>query len=427
MSLSGVSYYVSPEGNDLNPGTILKPCFTLEKAWSKASPGDTIYMRGGKYHYYKKQELSNKSGTSDKPIEIRAYPGESPVIDFRNSSETYIGISLENCSYINMKGIRVTNISQPEHPSSGSYGIILWDNVNNCHFEQLETDHIGGWGVVIGDHSSNILFLNCDSHHNADPRSTIPYDGSDGFESGSLTSTNITFRGCRAWSNSDDGWDFRQANGVFKIENCWSFWNGFIPDTWNEGGNGDGYKLGGKTAPPTNNILRTITHSLAFKNRGTGITPEPDAKTEILGVVIYNCTAYDNAMGWGNGINTGGYNNYTIVKNCIDFKNNGRGSWMQSAAPHNHNSFDIPLNLSDHDFLSLDPTGIDGPRKSDGSLPDLRFLYPSQKSQLIDAGIDVGLPYTGKAPDLGAFESKKDPKTPVIKGKLTRTRKNYHP
>ena len=409
-ALSGVTYHISPDGNDFNTGNIKKPFYTLNRAWTVVLAGDTVYLHGGIYHYTEKQYLAKKSGTPGNLIEILAYPGEYPVIDYSRSAGVYIGICLENCNYIHIKGLRITNLVQPKKPISGLYGLILTDSVHNCTFELLETDHIGGWGVVIGDHSGNILFLNCDSHHNADPFSNEPYGGSDGFETGSKTSTNISFIGCRAWSNSDDGFDLRQANGIYKIDNCWSFWNGFIPDTFTEGGDGDGYKLGGKTPPPTNEILRTITRSLAFKNRGTGITPEPDGSNLTLGVVIYNCTAYDNSSGWGNGINTGGYNNYTIVRNCIDFNNNGKGSWMQSSAPHDHNTFDMPVTVSSDDFMSLDSKGIDGPRQKDGSLPYLSFLHLSKKSHLIDKGINVGLPFYGKAPDIGAFEIKQDPK-----------------
>lgn len=48
--------------------------------------------------------------------------------------------------------------------------------------------------------------------------------------------------------------------------------------------------------------------------------------------------------------------------------------------------------------------GMLGPRQSDGSLPDLDFLKLTENSQMIDKGIDVGLSYTGSAPDLGAYE-----------------------
>ena len=37
--------------------------------------------------------------------------------------------------------------------------------------------------------------------------------------------------------------------------------------------------------------------------------------------------------------------------------------------------------------------------------PDIDFLFLAEDSDLIDAGIDLGIPYFGNAPDLGAFES----------------------
>jgi hypothetical protein len=45
------------------------------------------------------------------------------------------------------------------------------------------------------------------------------------------------------------------------------------------------------------------------------------------------------------------------------------------------------------------------PRKPDGSLPDVNLFHLAQGSNLIDKGINVGLPYNGNAPDLGAFET----------------------
>ena len=404
VSLSATVYYISPSGSDTNSGTITSPWFTMQKAWLNMVAGDLLYLRGGTYNYTTKQSLTTKDGSSSDTLKIFNYPGESPVLDFSSSIGVSMAVVLKNADYVYLKGIRITGLS-----NGGMYGMILYDDVNHSRFERIETDHItGGWGVVIGDNCSDLLFLNCDSHHNQDPTATDPYGGSDGFETGSHgvgASTNITFRGCRAWSNSDDGWDLRQADGVFTIDNCWSFWNGFIPDTWNQGGDGDGFKLGGKTAPATNNILRTIKNSVAFKNRGAGITPEPDDADLILGVAIYNCTAYGNAVNWGEGINTGDYNSYTIVRNCISYANVNSNVWMRIGSIHDHNNFDIPLTTSDADFLSVNSVGMDGPRQADGSLPIVDFLKLAPSSDFIDAGVDVGLPFNGKAPDLGAFES----------------------
>jgi hypothetical protein len=58
------------------------------------------------------------------------------------------------------------------------------------------------------------------------------------------------------------------------------------------------------------------------------------------------------------------------------------------------------------DFVSIVPEGVDGPRQPDGSLPEIAFMRPKPGSRLLDAGIDVGLPFKGAAPDLGAFETK---------------------
>ena len=43
-------------------------------------------------------------------------------------------------------------------------------------------------------------------------------------------------------------------------------------------------------------------------------------------------------------------------------------------------------------------------RNEDGSLPNIDYLYLKSTSDLIDKGIDVGLPFNGSAPDIGAFE-----------------------
>jgi hypothetical protein len=413
LTISGATYYVAPNGSDSNTGMLASPFFTLNKAWTVVAAGDIIYMRGGTYHYgTTMNSLTGKSGTSGNTIKVWAYPGEYPVIDYAGVALTgqKIALRLNSISYVHFKGFRIANMAQ-ENTSNAQphYAVILYNDVSNCIFEQIEVDHIGGTGFTIADRCNNNLFLNCDSHHHADPYSTEPYGMSDGFESGSHgvnTSTNNTFKNCRAWSNSDDGWDFRQADGVYTVDGCWSFRNGFIPGTSTTGGNGDGYKLGGMTNGPTTAILRTIKNSLAFENRATGITPEPDYNSSTtFGLDVMNCTTYKNARDLGEGINTGNYNNYTRVRNTIAYANINSNVYMQGGAVHDHNSWDIPIKVTDADFLSVNSSGTDGPRQSDGSLPITNFLHLAAGSALIDVGVNVGLAYAGKAPDLGAFES----------------------
>lgn len=71
---------------------------------------------------------------------------------------------------------------------------------------------------------------------------------------------------------------------------------------------------------------------------------------------------------------------------------------------HNTWNAELGVSLTDADFVSLDVNELEKPRKEDGSLPDVEFMKLKPGSDLIDKGIDVGLPYSGSAPDIGAFE-----------------------
>ena len=55
-----------------------------------------------------------------------------------------------------------------------------------------------------------------------------------------------------------------------------------------------------------------------------------------------------------------------------------------------------------------------GARQADGSLPNIDFLRLAAGSHLIDAGVNVGLPYNGLAPDLGWLET--IPPAPALPG-----------
>ena len=73
------SLYVSPSGCDSAAGTLAAPYATLAKAVSVATAGTHIIMRGGTY--YEGDIAMPRSGSSGSPIVIKAYPGETPVLD----------------------------------------------------------------------------------------------------------------------------------------------------------------------------------------------------------------------------------------------------------------------------------------------------------------------------------------------------------
>ncbi|MEZ4270050.1 MAG: right-handed parallel beta-helix repeat-containing protein [Myxococcota bacterium] len=72
------SYYVSPNGNDAAAGTLESPLRTIQKAADSAGPGDTIYLREGTFS---EGVWFVRGGEEGRPIVLRNYPGEHPVID----------------------------------------------------------------------------------------------------------------------------------------------------------------------------------------------------------------------------------------------------------------------------------------------------------------------------------------------------------
>src|SRR6478609_8437539 len=86
-------FFVAPNGNDGNPGTLANPFASIQRAQQAVAAGDTVYVRGGTYvmrddQIAKKERiwayviLLDKSGTPDKRINYVAYQSERPVFDF---------------------------------------------------------------------------------------------------------------------------------------------------------------------------------------------------------------------------------------------------------------------------------------------------------------------------------------------------------
>ena len=72
-------FYVSPTGDDSNPGAIKAPWRTIQHAADAATAGSTVNVRAG---VYQERVTINASGNaSDGYITFRSYPGETAVLD----------------------------------------------------------------------------------------------------------------------------------------------------------------------------------------------------------------------------------------------------------------------------------------------------------------------------------------------------------
>jgi len=194
------------------------------------------------------------------------------------------------------------------------------------------------------------------------------------------------------------------------FENCWAFYNGFS-HRFERIADGNGFKAGGYGATPVDELPRKVPRHvvrfcLAVHNKANGFY----ANHHLGGDDWINNTAYRNAVNFNmlcrlmdNATDVDGFGH--LLRNNIGYKSGTEiSNFNRAKCDSNHNSFDMKLDLKDDDFASLDESELTRPRKPNGDLPEIRFLHPSDKSELIDRGEDVGFPFHGARPELGAFE-----------------------
>lgn len=399
LSVFGATYYLAPTGSDSNSGTITSPWFTLNKAWTVIKAGDIVYLRGGTYSYDSQQVLRGKNGTSGSLITISAYNNEVPILSKSSSYPATYGIYFKG-DYFRWYKIAIAGYTQP-NGDVNSHGLRVEDSNYNT-FESLDV-YNNGIGMAIfnsvgTNHSTGNLVLNCDFHHNQDPYTTGDnYGNGDGLSIAWIRNPgdeNIV-RGCRFWWNSDDGIDLYMNDGLVQIENCQAFYNGYTSNTFTSAGDGNGFKLG--TSNDYRNVVkRILKNCVAVKNRKHGF----DINDEYGIIKLYNCNAYINS---GAGIVLSTNNLVNEAKNCISYSNT-LANGLSTNGIYTNNSWQNGITVSNTDFKSLDANLLLAARKADGSLPDNDYFRLASTSKLIDKGTNVGMPYSGSAPDIGSFE-----------------------
>jgi hypothetical protein len=394
------TYFVDPNGNDTTGnGSIGNPWKTIAKALNvPIAAGDTIYMRGGTYAYTGSSTAITLSVSGTSPTNrcsLIGYNGERPVLDFSAMTGTGADGLKINGSYWYIKGIDCKGAPHNGIKiSGGSY--------NTIEFCRSYENRNAGVQLAAGAAYNQII--NCDSYYNFDP----PAGGNaDGFSPKLDVGTGNSFYGCRSWQNSDDAYDgyLRPTTGPNSVnttyENCWAMKAGYLKDANSSvHGNGNGFKMGGgdssNAAKLRHNVI--LKNCLAFANYAKGF----DQNNNKGSMTLLNCTAFNNRG-----------NNFSIPTSPLAFG--------QMATVTNCTSLPGVINLNStvvqttndwsttsSDFVSIDPAEAYGPRKADGSLPDITFMHLAADSNLIDAGtIDANLPlpYCGSAPDIGYFEN----------------------
>ncbi len=411
--LNATTYYVSPSGNSAT-GTFTSP-MSFTTAMSKSLVvGDSVILRGGTYSFNASQTIS-KSGSTLNFIHVVAYKDEVPVFDFRTQpySSSNIGVKVSG-NYLHIKGLTIQG--------AGDNGMQVTGNNNCIEYCTFRWNCDSGLQLKTG---SNNLIKNCDSYENFDYQTggtaSPDYGGNaDGFADKQYTSTGTnTIKGCRSWRNSDDGWDHFEKIGNTVYDSCWCYANGpasfdmtdhirYTTDkTWIDAvattslgrkyiknyGNGNGFKLGGNYTAHNATLHRCIS----VQNTVKGFDQNNNNGT----MTIYNCTGYQNKPDYG--FSNSSYGSL-VIKNCATLSSKSSNSLSTKSVSQSFNSWNSGFSCTTGDFENLDVTQLLNTRQADGSLPEITLLHQKNTSGMIDKGTDVGIPYSGLAPDLGAFE-----------------------
>lgn len=428
------TYYVATDGIDTNPGTLTAPFLTIQRGQTAALAGDTVFIRGGSYVMTEAQialktsiwaYVTNltKSGTAGNRIHYWAYPGEKPIFYYNNVKPANYRVFAFNVtgSYIHLKGIEVVGVQVTilAHTQSECFH----NEGSNNIYEQLSMHD----GMAIGFYltkGSNNLILNCDAYKNWDSVSESGKGGNTdgfGFHPNKGGSGNI-IRGCRAWFNSDDGYDCINAAEGTRFENCWAFYNGYT-STFASKGDGNGFKVGGYGAAPVVSGLpnpipsNTVQFCMAYRNKANGFYSNHHVTAANY---FYNNTAYRNSTNYNmlsqkvikspstgkdTSVDCPGFNH--VLHNNLSFRTN-KDTINLGSCNITQNSFTpgSGVSVDATDFLSTDEALLVAPRGTDGSLPENSFLRLKSSSDLINKGMNLGFPFSGSTPDFGAFEYK---------------------
>ena len=166
----GVDLFVSPQGLDVNLGTVTQPLRTINRAYGLAVPGTTIIIKPGVYNDYTSGWglRLGRSGTAAAPIILRSEVKGGAVIDGQNAADRNVAVYLDG-SYNVVDGFEIRG--------GPKGGLKIWGNNNQI--------------------------INNEIHHNGNVVSASTF-GQDGIYSDKVTRDNV-YRGNLVRDNGRPG------------------------------------------------------------------------------------------------------------------------------------------------------------------------------------------------------------------------------
>jgi len=249
----------------------------LVSAIENAHDYDVITVQSGTFQLAGKAPISLKASN----VTIVAF---GAVLEFGATTGSDAGRGVEvNGSHNYIKGLTIKHA-----PDNGMYIDGSYNTVERCTFYANFDTGLQIQGTMYSsNHPGYNKVINCDSYANYDTKALG--GNADGFAAKVNIGPGNSFTGCRAWDNSDDGWDLfpKEADGTYPvtITHCLSYHNGYHNGV--AAGNGNGFKLGSDVTAGANHVIK---NSIAVNNRSKGF----DQNHNQGKVTVDHCSSANN-------------------------------------------------------------------------------------------------------------------------------------
>jgi hypothetical protein len=225
--IKGECFYVSPSGDDQNPGSKNEPWKTLGKINAmNFNPGDTILLEGGTVFSGTILLDSLDSGVKEKKVTIGSYGNGRATIDGAKSE----GIIVKDCSYFIIQDLIVKGLGRKE--GNGTDGVHISFS-KDFEVDSLELFGFQHSGLLVMK-CTNLKITNIHSHDNG--FAGIHVTGSTMNDPVNYDNENVYIGNCIAENNPGDPTvtDNHSGNGILvssvkkgTIEYCEAFNNGW--------------------------------------------------------------------------------------------------------------------------------------------------------------------------------------------------------
>ena len=213
-SLAAAEYWVSASGDNAAKGSQDQPFRTIQRGVQAAAPGDTVYVRAGRYEEHV-NVTAGKSGEPGKWLTIAAAPGEErlpvvgteePRIDVSGSESS--AFALRGVKYVRIRGFRCLAAYRGRGSGIGA---------KDCeHIEILNCVVSGGGQGGIDANQCNFVTI--------DGVEAFFNGGGTGWSSGisllDLRSKENVVRNCILYGNDDNSSHRTDGNGII-IDNAY--------------------------------------------------------------------------------------------------------------------------------------------------------------------------------------------------------------